>query len=52
MGIVSFILLGLIAGAIAKAVWKGDEPGRLTGTLVVGASSSPSPRPSTSMLHP
>ncbi len=36
MGIVSFILLGLIAGAIAKAVWKGDEPGGVLGTLVVG----------------
>ena len=36
MGIVSFILLGLIAGALAKAVWKGDEPGGVLGTLLVG----------------
>ena len=36
MGIIGFILLGLIAGALAKAVWKGDEPGGLLGTLLVG----------------
>lgn len=36
MGIIGFILLGLIAGAIGKALWKGDEPGGLLGTLVVG----------------
>ena len=27
MGIIGWIILGLIAGAIAKAVHKGDEPG-------------------------
>jgi len=27
MGIIGWILLGLIAGAIAKALHKGDEPG-------------------------
>ena len=36
MGIISFIILGLIVGALAKAVWKGDEPGGLPGTLLVG----------------
>jgi uncharacterized membrane protein YeaQ/YmgE (transglycosylase-associated protein family) len=36
MGIIAFIILGLIAGAIAKAVWKGEEPGGLLGTLAVG----------------
>ncbi len=36
MGIISFIILGLIAGALAKALWKGDEPGGLLGTLLVG----------------
>ncbi len=36
MGIISFIVLGLIAGALAKALWKGDEPGGLLGTLLVG----------------
>ena len=36
MGILGFIILGLIAGAIAKALHKGDEPGGLLGTLAVG----------------
>ncbi len=36
MGILGFVLLGLIAGAIAKAIHKGHEPGGLLGTLVVG----------------
>jgi len=36
MGIISFIVLGLIAGALAKALWKGEEPGGVLGTLLVG----------------
>ncbi|MBW3607187.1 MAG: GlsB/YeaQ/YmgE family stress response membrane protein [Actinobacteria bacterium] len=36
MGIIGWILLGLIAGAIAKAVHKGDEPGGVLGTMFVG----------------
>ena len=36
MGIIGWILLGLIAGAIAKAVHKGDDPGGVLGTMVVG----------------
>lgn len=36
MGIIGWILLGLIAGAIAKALHPGDEPGGVLGTLVVG----------------
>jgi uncharacterized membrane protein YeaQ/YmgE (transglycosylase-associated protein family) len=36
MGILGFILLGLIAGAIAKAVHSGSEPGGLLGTTAVG----------------
>jgi len=36
MGIIGWIILGLVAGAIAKALHKGDEPGGLLGTLVVG----------------
>ncbi len=36
MGIISFIVLGLIVGALAKALWRGDEPGGLLGTLLVG----------------
>ena len=36
MGILGWILLTLIAGAIAKALHKGDEPGGILGTMVVG----------------
>jgi uncharacterized membrane protein YeaQ/YmgE (transglycosylase-associated protein family) len=36
MGIVGWIVLGLVAGAIAKALHKGQEPGGLLGTLAVG----------------
>ena len=36
MGIIGWIILGLIAGAIAKALHKGDEPGGILGTLFVG----------------
>jgi len=36
MGILGWIVLGLIAGAIAKALHKGDEPGGLLGTFAVG----------------
>lgn len=36
MGLLGWIILGLIAGAIAKAIHKGDEPGGLLGTLFVG----------------
>jgi uncharacterized membrane protein YeaQ/YmgE (transglycosylase-associated protein family) len=36
MGILAFLLLGLVAGAVAKALHRGNEPGGLLGTLVVG----------------
>ena len=36
MGVLGWILLGLIAGAIAKAIHRGPEPGGLLGTLAVG----------------
>ena len=40
MGIIAFIILGLLAGAIAKALMPGDDPGGwiITGIIgVVGA---------------
>ena len=40
MGIIGWIILGLIAGAIAKALHKGDSPGGLLGTLVVGVAGA------------
>lgn len=37
MGIIAFIILGLAAGAIAKAIHPGEnEPGGFIGTLAVG----------------
>jgi uncharacterized membrane protein YeaQ/YmgE (transglycosylase-associated protein family) len=36
MGILGWVVLGLVAGAIAKAIHRGDEPGGLLGTLAVG----------------
>ena len=36
MGIIGFIILGLIAGAIAKAIMPGDDPGGILGTMLIG----------------
>lgn len=36
MGIIAFLILGLIAGFIARAINNGPEPGGFLGTLVVG----------------
>ena len=36
MGVFGWIIVGLVAGAVAKAVHRGDEPGGLLGTFLVG----------------
>jgi uncharacterized membrane protein YeaQ/YmgE (transglycosylase-associated protein family) len=36
MGIIAWILLGLIAGALAKAILPGDDPGGIIITTVIG----------------
>ena len=36
MGILGWLVLGLVAGVIAKALHRGPEPGGLLGTLAVG----------------
>ena len=36
MGIIAFIILGLIAGAIAKALLPGDDPGGFIVTAIIG----------------
>ncbi|HEV3478600.1 MAG TPA: GlsB/YeaQ/YmgE family stress response membrane protein [Gaiellaceae bacterium] len=36
MGIIAFIILGLLAGAIAKAILPGDDPGGLIVTALIG----------------
>jgi uncharacterized membrane protein YeaQ/YmgE (transglycosylase-associated protein family) len=40
MGVLGWIILGLLAGAIAKALHKGHEPGGVVGTLVVGVAGA------------
>jgi uncharacterized membrane protein YeaQ/YmgE (transglycosylase-associated protein family) len=36
MGIIAFIILGLIAGVIAKAILPGDDPGGFIVTTIIG----------------
>ena len=36
MGIIGWILLGLLAGVIAKAILPGDDPGGIIVTAIVG----------------
>ena len=36
MGIIAFIILGLLAGIIAKAILPGDDPGGYIVTAIIG----------------
>lgn len=36
MGIIAFIILGLLAGIIAKALLPGDDPGGFIVTAIIG----------------
>ena len=36
MGIISLLILGLLAGAIAKAILPGDDPGGIIVTMIIG----------------
>jgi uncharacterized membrane protein YeaQ/YmgE (transglycosylase-associated protein family) len=36
MGIIGWILLGLLAGVIAKAILPGDDPGGIIVTTIIG----------------
>ena len=40
MGIIAFIILGLLAGAIAKALLPGDDPGGFIVTMLVGVAGA------------
>jgi uncharacterized membrane protein YeaQ/YmgE (transglycosylase-associated protein family) len=40
MGIIAFIILGLLAGAIAKAVMPGDDPGGFIVTALIGIAGA------------
>jgi len=36
MGIIAWIILGLIGGAIGKALLPGDDPGGIVVTMIIG----------------
>jgi uncharacterized membrane protein YeaQ/YmgE (transglycosylase-associated protein family) len=40
MGIIGWIILGLLAGAIAKILLPGRDPGGLVGTTVIGIAGA------------
>jgi uncharacterized membrane protein YeaQ/YmgE (transglycosylase-associated protein family) len=40
MGIIGWILLGLLAGAIAKAILPGDDPGGIIVTMLIGIAGA------------
>ncbi|MCM2577834.1 GlsB/YeaQ/YmgE family stress response membrane protein [Streptomyces meridianus] len=40
MGIVSWIVLGLLAGAIAKFLLPGRDPGGVVGTTLIGVAGA------------
>ena len=40
MGIIAFIILGLLAGLIAKAILPGDDPGGLIVTALIGIAGA------------
>jgi uncharacterized membrane protein YeaQ/YmgE (transglycosylase-associated protein family) len=40
VGIIAFIILGLLAGVIAKAVLPGDDPGGLIVTTLIGIAGA------------
>jgi len=40
MGIIGWILLGLLAGIIAKAIMPGDDPGGIIVTTLIGIAGA------------
>jgi uncharacterized membrane protein YeaQ/YmgE (transglycosylase-associated protein family) len=40
MGILGWIVLGLLAGAIAKAILPGDDPGGIFVTMLIGIAGA------------
>lgn len=40
MGIIGWIILGLLAGLIAKAILPGDDPGGIIVTLLIGIAGA------------
>ncbi|MEU6480639.1 GlsB/YeaQ/YmgE family stress response membrane protein [Streptomyces sp. NPDC047017] len=40
MGVISWIILGLLAGAVAKLLLPGRDPGGLIGTTLIGVAGA------------
>jgi uncharacterized membrane protein YeaQ/YmgE (transglycosylase-associated protein family) len=40
MGIIAFLILGLLAGAIAKLILPGDDPGGIIVTMLIGCAGA------------
>jgi len=40
MSVIVWVLLGLVAGAIAKMISRGPEPGGILGTMIVGIAGA------------
>jgi uncharacterized membrane protein YeaQ/YmgE (transglycosylase-associated protein family) len=40
MGIIGWIILGLLAGAIAKLILPGDDPGGIIVTMLIGIAGA------------
>ncbi len=40
MGIITWIIIGLIAGALAKLIMPGDDPGGIIVTIIIGMVGS------------
>jgi uncharacterized membrane protein YeaQ/YmgE (transglycosylase-associated protein family) len=40
MGIISWIILGLVAGALAKFILPGKQPGGIIGTTLIGIAGA------------
>jgi uncharacterized membrane protein YeaQ/YmgE (transglycosylase-associated protein family) len=40
VGIIAFIILGLLAGALAKALLPGDDPGGFIVTAIIGVAGA------------
>ena len=40
MGFISWIIFGLIAGALAKLIMPGDDPGGIIVTILIGIAGS------------
>lgn len=40
MGIIAFLILGLLAGAIAKFLLPGDDPGGIVVTMLIGVAGA------------